>query len=224
MVSVATSRLEGFNQTFDNLKDAHGISTEVHWKKVDKGHGLINLAIDWLSHILRSNTARFDVIVVNTALYNKWRQRQPDREGAFYTTYTYLLRHLARQVAEHTEVLIDDRSDSYDKHTEVIETIGNSMLAQLQSSGRIANVRKARSHDHPGIQVADLLTGAVATGHRLYLDANVSVTYATRSPPESWELTTSSNTARWRKLRSGSAPWVTHSSKKVRFVASAQSR
>ncbi len=170
VLSVATNRLDRFNATFERLRVQHGVGSEVHWAKVDKGHGLINFGIDWLSRILRSSTARFDVIVVNTAQYRKWQQRRGDRESAFYTTYTYLLRHLARQVAEHTDVFIDDRNDSYDKQTEVIETIGNNMLAQLQSRGRLAKVTKVRSHAYPGVQIADYLTGVVAAGHRLLLD------------------------------------------------------
>jgi hypothetical protein len=92
----------------------------------------------------------------------------------------YLLRHLARQVADITDVLIDDRSDSYGKQTEVVETIGNHMLAQLQSRGRLSNVTKVRSHDHPGVQIADFLTGAVATSHRLLLDSGTPVNPAKR--------------------------------------------
>lgn len=170
VVSVAKNRVANFNQVFENLKLQHGVNQEVRWKSVGRGHGLINLGIDWMHRILKSNTARFDVIVVNTEQYRKWSSRGADREEAFYVTYTFLLRHLAKQVRVTTEVFIDDRSDEYPKQHEAVETIGNHMLAQLHSSGRLAKVTKVPSHEHPGVQVADMMTGAVAASHRLFLD------------------------------------------------------
>lgn len=172
VVSVSKAKLRGFNDVFAKLKREHGVGNEVRWKSVAKGHGLINLSIDWLDRILRSETARFDVIVVNTEMYRKWSQRGAEREDAFYVTYTYLLRHLARQVKTNTEVFIDDRSDEYQKQHEAIETIANNMLGQLHATGRLEKVTKVPSHEHPGIQIADMLTGAIAASHRLYLDAD----------------------------------------------------
>jgi hypothetical protein len=170
VVSVAAKHVGAFNRVFVHLKAQHGVASELRWKNVDRGHGLINLTIDWLSRILRSHTARFDAIVVNTEQYRKWSKRGADREGAFYLTYTQLLRHIAKVAADTTEVFIDDRSDSYDKQNEVVQTIGNHMLNRLESSGRLQSVTKVPSHLYPGIQVADLITGAIAASHRLHLD------------------------------------------------------
>lgn len=170
VVSVAKRRLGNFNRVFELLKRQHGVEQEVRWSSVRNGHGMINLGIDWMHRILKSNTARFDVIVVNAEQYQKWSQRGADREEAFYVTYTFLLRHLAKQVKVTTEVFIDDRSDEYPKQHEVVETIANHMLNKLHSSGRLDRVTKVPSHEHPGIQVADMLTGAIAASHRLYLD------------------------------------------------------
>lgn len=172
VISIDKSRLEAFNDVFGRLKKEHGVSQEVRWKSVGNGHGLINLGIDWLDRILRSNTARFDVIVVNTEQYRKWSQRGADREEAFYVTYTFLLRHIAKQVRVTTDVFIDDRSDGYPKQHEAVHTIANRMLDQLHCTGRLEQVTKVRSHDHPGIQVADMMTGAIAASHRLFLDPN----------------------------------------------------
>lgn len=170
VVSVESTRLASFNDAFLRSKAQHGVSQEAKWTSVRNGHGLINLGIDWLHRILKSSTARFDVIVVNTKKYRKWAQPGADREGAFYLTYTLLLQHLARQVRAPTEVFIDDRSDEYPKQQEVVETIANHMLNRLHSKGRLDRVTKVRSHDHAGIQIADMLTGAIAAGHRFFLD------------------------------------------------------
>lgn len=180
VVSIDEQHLQAFDTRFQRLMRQHGVQHEVHWSDVDRSHGLINLGLEWLSSILRSRTARYDAIVVNTALYRQWRERQADRELAFYKTYTYLLRHIARQLAETTRVYIDDRSDKYGKHTEVVETIGNRMLAQLESQGRLTNVTKVRSHEMPGVQVADFLTGAIAASHRLRLDPATPLNHGKR--------------------------------------------
>lgn len=174
VVSVAKNKLRGFNESFELLRRQHGVSQEAHWEGVNKGHGLINFGLDWLDRVLRSETARFDVIVVNTRMYRKWSMRA-NREEAFYQTYTYLLRHIARQVKVTTDVFIDDKSDRYPKRHEVVETIANRMLANLEETGRLERVQKVRSHDYPGGQVADMLTGAIAASHRLFLDSTAPV-------------------------------------------------
>jgi Protein of unknown function (DUF3800) len=175
VVSVAAENLQPFNDEFERLKKQHGVSNEVKWTSVRNGHGLINLGIHLLHRILRSSTARFDVIVVNTKQYRKWRERGADRETAFYLTYTFLLRHLARQTRVTNEVFIDDRSDEYAKQHEVVETVANRMLNSLQSTGRLNGVTKVPSHEHAGIQVADMLTGAIAASHRLFLDPDLPI-------------------------------------------------
>lgn len=173
VLSLDADRLDAFNRTFCRLRERHGPGErEVHWKKLDRGHGLLNFALDCLGLLLKSKTARFNAIVVNTRMYRKWSNRGADREAAFYTTYTQILTHIAAKVGESTQVFIDDRSDAYPKHHEALETIGNRMLVNLQSAGRLRGVRKVSSKDHPGIQLGDLLTGAINTSHRLYLDQN----------------------------------------------------
>lgn len=169
VLSFPEERLEHFLEVFASLKESQGVKGEVKWGKVRNSHGLINLGIDWLRRMLASRTARFDVIVVNTYLYRLWMDRGADRETAFYKTYTFLLRHIAKQTAEPTRVYLDDRSDSYPLQHEVIETIGNRMLAQLASTGRLENVTRVSSATSPGVQLADFLTGAFTAAHRCYL-------------------------------------------------------
>ena len=113
VLSFAADRVSHFQEVFDVLKKQHGVVGEAKWGKISKGHGLINFALAWLDRVLRSRTASFDVIVVHTALYRLWMERGADRENAFYKTYTYLLRHIARRTAVPTMVFLDDRSDAY---------------------------------------------------------------------------------------------------------------
>jgi len=52
-----------------------------------------------------------------------------------------------------------------------MQTIGNYMLAQLASSGRLDRVEKVESRESVGVQVADLLTGAITAAHSRKLNS-----------------------------------------------------
>jgi len=169
VVSFEASCLRSFEEYFTSLHNSHGVQGEAKWTRIRGSHGLINFSLDVMNSILRSHTASFDAIVVNTALFRNWRLFE-SKESAFYQTYTYLLRHIVRRARETAEVYIDDRSDAYAKRHEMVEKIGNYMLARLESRGRLTNVQKVSSRDHVGIQVADLLTGAINAAHARHLD------------------------------------------------------
>lgn len=169
VLSLGADRVEAFERHFVELKKQHGVLGEAHWEKVKKSHGLVNFVLHWLHLIRISHTARFDVMVIKTSEYRKWISPGPDREEAFYVTYTQLLTHLARKLGGPLQVFIDDRPDSYPLQNEVVEVVGNYMLSKLATAGRLTNVTKVTSHESPGVQVADLLTGLFASAHRLHL-------------------------------------------------------
>lgn len=173
VVSLDANCLEGFEKYLKSKLLSHGVQGEGKWTKVRGSHGLVNFTLDALSSILRSSSAALDVMVVNTDLYRNWSSPFISKEDAFYQTYTYLLQHIAKRANLPSEILIDDRSDSYVKRDEMMRNIGNNMLAQLATAGRLSNVRKVKSHDHIGVQVADLLTGAVNAAHVRWLNAKI---------------------------------------------------
>lgn len=175
VVSFDADYLTGFEKHFRSLLVTHGVQGEGKWTKVRTSHGLINFTLDALNSILNSRTASFDAIVVNTALFNNWNSVSMTREDAFYQTYIFLLRHIARRANLPAEVYIDDRSDSYAKRDEMVEKIGNHMLVQLASEGRLSAVQKVPSHGCLGVQVADLLTGAINAAHLRWLNQDLSL-------------------------------------------------
>jgi hypothetical protein len=174
-VSVDADRLEAFEEFFKSKLLEHGVQGEAKWTRVRMSHGLINFALDALCSILRSDSASFDVIVVNTSLFRNWTLRLVNQETAFYQTYTYLLRHLASRSKDTADVYIDDRSDSYAKRHEVVEKIGNHMLQKLASKGRLGAVSKVRSREYVGIQIADMLTGAINAAHSLRINPKLPI-------------------------------------------------
>jgi hypothetical protein len=174
-ITIPATSLESFNKKFYDLRQSHGVIDELKWNRIGKGHGAINFVLAWVDLILRSRTLAFDVIVVNKSLYRNWHGSSADKERAFYQTYTQLLHNRARQSSEQFEIYIDNRSDSYEHHDEVVEIITNRMLARLHSDARLHHVTKADSKLLPGIQVADVLTGAINAGHRLHLDPKLEL-------------------------------------------------
>jgi len=165
VVSFDADCLDGFEDYFKSKLTSHGVQGEGKWTKVRGSHGLINFTLDALNSILRSHSACFDTIVVNTSLFRNWSSPFMTKEEAFYQTYTFLLQHIAKRANLPAEIFIDDRSDGYPKRDEMMENIGNNMLAQLATAGRLTGVRKVSSHNCVGVQVADLLTGAVNAAH-----------------------------------------------------------
>lgn len=173
VVSFDADCLDGFEDYFKSKLVSHGVQGEGKWTKVRNSHGLINFALDALNSILRSQSASFDAIVVNTSLFRNWNSILMTREDAFYQTYTFLLKHITKRANLPAEIYIDDRTDSYSKRDEMMENIGNHMLAQLASAGRLTGVRKVNSQECVGVQVADLLTGAVNAAHARRLDPRI---------------------------------------------------
>jgi hypothetical protein len=165
--------LAALEQRIVSMKAAHGVVGEAKWTRVRNSHGAINFVLGALDLVLNTPGVTFDVIVVNKKLFHNWRGKARQRENAFYQTYTYLLRHIARRSEDTAEVLIDDRSDTYARQHEAMQTIGNRMLAQLADRGSLGTVRRVKSHLQPGVQLADVLTGAINTGHLLRLQPTI---------------------------------------------------
>src|SRR5258708_2910675 len=115
VVSFNHECLMRFEEYFKSKLVSHGVMGEAKWKKIRDGHGLINFALDGLDSIIRSHSASFDVIVVNTSLYRNWNSVLRTREDAFYQTFTFLLNHIANRASLPAEIYVDNRSDRYSK-------------------------------------------------------------------------------------------------------------
>ncbi len=132
----------------------------------------MNLSIDLLRYILQSGLC-FNSIVVRKSLYNKWQNGPQDQ--AFYTTYSYLLKHCLKGQTGDYLAFIDDRSESYEKHDEALQVITNRMLNKIAGQANITAVNQSDSKKYQGIQAADLLTGAIKAAHHLYLDQDCPI-------------------------------------------------
>lgn len=176
-LTIPEEYLDTLNETFAELAQKHGVRDELKWNRIRKGHGAVNLALEWLYILTNSRSLSFDIIVVNKSLYRNWQGDSKAEENAFYKTYTQLLRHRARRSENECKVFIDNRTDSYSKQDEVLGIVTNNMLAQLQSQARLTIVSKSDSRLQPAIQLVDILTGAINTSHRMLLEKSIELKY-----------------------------------------------
>lgn len=174
LLCVPKSKINEFDDYVIKLKVKHGIVGELKWSKIKNSAGQANICVDILSMVLRSSCC-FHSIVVEKSTYNNWNL---DREKAFYQTYTYLLKNSAKQVKSKLLVLIDQKSDKYHKHDEVIGIVANNMLAKIGGDKSIQEVTMHDSKDHLGLQVVDILTGAVNSGYMKFLTPNLVLSSA----------------------------------------------
>jgi len=168
-----------FVAAFEERRRRHGVGHELKWNRVQSSHGPINFVLEWVDLIHRSSLM-FQSIVVLKKAYRAWQGGSREKEQAFYKTYTMLTKDIASRHDGDARVLIDGRCDSYGKQHEVVEKISNHMLAQLGSRSRIETVTKADSRLVPGIQMADVLTGAINAAHRAFLDREFSLSRGKR--------------------------------------------
>jgi hypothetical protein len=168
---IPSDSIDEFNNRFRELIKQHGVVGEVKWKKIANSHGQINFGIDILKTIIQLKF-QYSVIVVKKSDYRKW---QKNKEEGFYTTYCLLFYdRLKFSKTEHI-VYIDHRYDSYDKQNEVVEIITNHMLNRISSESKLIEVLKTDSQLYPGIQVVDIITGAINAAHNRYLNPGMQL-------------------------------------------------
>lgn len=174
LLCVPMDKIEEFDKYVEELKTKRGIVGELKWKKIKNSSGQANICLDLLSMILRSSCC-FHSIIVEKAKYNNWRV---NRETAFYKTYTLLLKNTAKHLNSPLKVLIDQKCDKYKKNDEVIGIVANNMLSKIGSDKTISDVKMHDSKIHTGIQVVDILTGAVNSGYMKFLKDDLTFSRA----------------------------------------------
>ncbi|WP_065366028.1 DUF3800 domain-containing protein [Enterobacter roggenkampii] len=156
------------------LKDKYGIIGELKWSKIKNSAGQANICIELLAMVLKNSCCFHSIIVVKN-MYNNW---QTDRELAFYQTYTLLVKNVAKQIKNEVEVIIDQKIDKYKKNDEVTGIVANNMLARAGMNKLVKSVTMHDSKHHLGLQVVDILTGAVNSGYLKYLNPRLELSVA----------------------------------------------
>lgn len=150
---------------------------EFAWNYIGQQGTHHEASLDVMDLIVR-HRYRFHAIIVKKDIYDYFKT--DGFEAAFYRTYRLLFKHIARNQPGQYEAIIDDRDDHYKRHPETIVTITNNMLADIAAHAKFTSVKKAKSIDNLGIQVADLLTGAIYSSTANRLDSSMSMNNAKR--------------------------------------------
>jgi hypothetical protein len=172
---IPKAQEERYNRVFEELAKKHNINKEIGWKTLNNSYNIINYGMDVLRVIL-TTSASFTSIIVHKDHFRNWSSGRISQEDAFYQTYTFLLRHIAGVLQATVTAKLDQKSDSYNKRCEVVEVIANNSLKQ--SSAKITSVEKVNSKHNVGIQIADLLTGAITASRSMYLNENFKINAA----------------------------------------------
>ncbi|MCW8900999.1 MAG: DUF3800 domain-containing protein [Gammaproteobacteria bacterium] len=163
---------ERYLELLNELSEKHKINKELGWKTLKNSYNVINFGMDVMRVIL-TTSACFTSIIVHKENFINWNKDKMNREDAFYQTYTFLLRHIAKVLEASVTAKLDQKSDSYKKRCEVVEVIANNSLRE--SSAHIGSVTKVNSKAHIGVQIADILTGAITASRCMYLNPKFSV-------------------------------------------------
>lgn len=174
LLCIRKDTLDIFNERVLRLKQKYGIVGELKWSKIKNSAGQANICIELLKMVLRNSCCFHSIIVVK----NKYRNWQTDKEAAFYQTYTLLVKNTARQLRQPIEVIIDQKIDKYKKNDEVTGIIANNMLARDGVVKLVQSVTMQDSKDHLGLQVVDILTGAVNSGYLKHLNPQLQLSVA----------------------------------------------
>jgi hypothetical protein len=168
---IESERIKRFGDFIDKLKKKYGVIGEAKWNRVSNMFGHVNFGIELFRAVLGSGL-RYASIVVKKSDYRKWAD---NKEEAFYSTYSYVLRHAVQNRGQDYSVWIDDRSDTYKKQHEKLQVITNHMLRGIRSRANFSTVTKESSTHFPGIQAVDYITGAVNSAHNSLLDGAFQV-------------------------------------------------
>lgn len=168
---VPSLYLDEFESRVLDLIKKHNLPTdrELKWQRVKKSHGVINFLID-ITQLLLTSPVSYICKVSWKKHYKNWNINE---ERAFYKSYTMLMSYCATTLHASITAKIDDKSDSYKNHVEVVKTIANYNLKN--KLGDVKDVEKCDSKSVLLIQIADLFTGAINASHSLYLNPAMEI-------------------------------------------------
>jgi hypothetical protein len=154
---VPADDLDGLEAGLASIFASHNITGELKWKRIGTTWSEIIGSVEAVEFLL-SQGVTFHSMIVLKELYVKW---QSSKEEAFYTTYYHLALHIATKIQSTVRLRIDQRSDKYPKHAEVLQIVTNHALARIKASSWIEGVDMVDSRQHRILQVVDVLLGAI---------------------------------------------------------------
>lgn len=147
---------ETLKESIKGIKAKHNVYGELKWKKVSPSY--FELYKDLFDYFFQAEYIRFRVIIIESVKVDNIRFNKTDAELGFYKFYYQLLHHWIFDFNTYN-IFVDLKKNS--KKTRLKELKRILELSNLTSE--ILQVQGLPSEESLGIQLADVLTGLVAS-------------------------------------------------------------
>lgn len=147
---------DAFKETMLSIKKKHNIHGELKWKKLSPAY--LDLYSDIVDYFLKTPQLRFRVILLESKIIDNYKFNNTDAELGFYKFYYQLLTHWLYDFNIYNIFLDHKVNRDKGRVNELKKVLINSNLTT-----HINIVQALPSHQSLGIQMADILTGLVAS-------------------------------------------------------------
>jgi hypothetical protein len=151
----AENRIE-LKESLKTIKLNYNVHGELKWKKMSPS--FFNMYKDVIDYFFNTTFIRFRVILVEANLVDNVRFNNTDAELGFYKFYYQLLHHWIYDFNSYDIYLDHKVNRKKSRFTDLEKVLDNSNL-----TSDIKRVQGLPSHELLGIQLADVLTGLVAS-------------------------------------------------------------
>lgn len=145
---------EEFKTQIKEIKEKHNYRNEIKWNKVSPSS--LDFYVELVNYFFNTENIRFRGIVVKAEEIDMVRFHNDDNELSFYKFYYQLLHHWILDYNEYS-IFIDHKVN---KDTNRIQKL-KDVLNKANLFSNIENVQSIHSNESLGIQLADLLMGAL---------------------------------------------------------------
>jgi len=145
-----------FKTDINAIKGKHNVKGELKWQKVSPAY--LDLYLDVINYFFDKSELRFRVIIIESKTVDNIRFNEMDAELSFYKFYYQLLHHWIFDFNTYN-IFIDYKVNRNKGRVNVLKKV-------LDASNIISDVQQVQalhSHESSGIQLADVLTGLVAS-------------------------------------------------------------
>ena len=147
---------EAFKMGMKHIKEKHNIHGELKWKKCSPAY--YDLYKDVIDFFFNTEYLRFRVILIESQQVNHIKFNQKDAELGFYKFYYQLLHHWIYDFNSYDIFLDLKVNRNQGRLKDLLKVLNNSNL-----TSDIKQVQGLPSEQSLGIQLADVLTGLVAS-------------------------------------------------------------
>ena len=139
----------------NEIKQRYNVQGELKWNKVSPKYK--DLYSDLVDYFFSTPRIRFRVILINTEKIDNDYFNNSSAELGFYKFYYQLIKHWIYDGNQY-DIFLDHKANGNRNRIKELK----SFLVRSNYNAQILQVQALHSHESIGIQLADVLTGAVA--------------------------------------------------------------